>query len=203
MARQAEGGSERFALLGSLGTASMANHEPKARLSQTGWIGFPILVLLLVVSVVLEGRTGSSLLVKLIPQAALYGLIAFSIAMWVAACSSRWIVGGDILRILCWTVVGAAEGFREMGMGYYALGFPQYVRPIDACTLGVIAASLTAIIVSRAMWPPPPEESGQPRCERCGYLLTGLKSPRCPECGVPFDDSQLEDDRHDDAATRE
>jgi hypothetical protein len=25
------------------------------------------------------------------------------------------------------------------------------------------------------------------RCARCGYLLTGLTEPRCPECGTPID----------------
>jgi len=25
------------------------------------------------------------------------------------------------------------------------------------------------------------------RCAQCGYLLKGLESPRCPECGTPFD----------------
>ncbi len=25
------------------------------------------------------------------------------------------------------------------------------------------------------------------RCEKCGYSLTGLSAPRCPECGTPFD----------------
>ena len=24
------------------------------------------------------------------------------------------------------------------------------------------------------------------RCLKCGYDLTGLRSPRCPECGTPF-----------------
>ena len=29
------------------------------------------------------------------------------------------------------------------------------------------------------------------RCTRCGYLLTGLAEPRCPECGTPFDPALL------------
>ena len=29
------------------------------------------------------------------------------------------------------------------------------------------------------------------RCEECGYFLIGLTTPRCPECGQPFDPSKL------------
>jgi hypothetical protein len=29
------------------------------------------------------------------------------------------------------------------------------------------------------------------RCQTCGYLLAGLPSHRCPECGTPFDVSKL------------
>jgi uncharacterized paraquat-inducible protein A len=30
-------------------------------------------------------------------------------------------------------------------------------------------------------------ERGIPVCLRCGYNLTGLSEPRCPECGTSFD----------------
>ncbi len=30
------------------------------------------------------------------------------------------------------------------------------------------------------------------RCAGCGYLLYGLREPRCPECGTPFDAALLE-----------
>jgi hypothetical protein len=29
------------------------------------------------------------------------------------------------------------------------------------------------------------------RCSKCGYNLSGLRDPRCPECGTPFDPSML------------
>lgn len=29
-------------------------------------------------------------------------------------------------------------------------------------------------------------DTGEPRCWGCGYLLKGLTTPRCPECGQPF-----------------
>jgi hypothetical protein len=30
------------------------------------------------------------------------------------------------------------------------------------------------------------QESKGPACEKCGYLLLGLREQRCPECGIPF-----------------
>jgi hypothetical protein len=29
------------------------------------------------------------------------------------------------------------------------------------------------------------------RCKECGYFLIGLTTPRCPECGTPFDPAKL------------
>jgi hypothetical protein len=34
---------------------------------------------------------------------------------------------------------------------------------------------------------PDSDESQQPRCAACGYLLIGLPAKRCPECGRGFD----------------
>lgn len=31
------------------------------------------------------------------------------------------------------------------------------------------------------------------QCSKCGYLLIGLPTPRCPECGTPFDPSAVTD----------
>ncbi len=33
---------------------------------------------------------------------------------------------------------------------------------------------------------------GRPKCRQCGYDLRGQQTPRCPECGTPFDEDVLE-----------
>jgi len=40
------------------------------------------------------------------------------------------------------------------------------------------------------------------RCQGCGYLLTGLTEPRCPECGRAFDARLLRPARIDASASR-
>jgi fructose-specific phosphotransferase system IIC component len=62
---------------------------------------------------------------------------------------------------------------------------------------GVVTAfitSLTSVLVVHVVWRGPLQaqirrelnERGIPLCIRCGYNLTGLTQPRCPECGTPF-----------------
>lgn len=33
------------------------------------------------------------------------------------------------------------------------------------------------------------------KCRQCGYSLTGLSVPRCPECGTRFDDASIQSER--------
>ena len=44
-----------------------------------------------------------------------------------------------------------------------------------------------AVLAYRRM----PEADDSDHCAKCGYLLTGLTEPRCPECGTTFDSAIL------------
>ena len=48
----------------------------------------------------------------------------------------------------------------------------------------VVIAFPTAFLWYRDRRPPPGY------CQTCGYNLTGLPEPRCPECGQPFDEEE-------------
>lgn len=49
---------------------------------------------------------------------------------------------------------------------------------------GAVTAISTTIAWKMAPVGRPEEET---RCRNCGYMLIGLRDPRCPECGEPFD----------------
>ncbi len=60
-------------------------------------------------------------------------------------------------------------------------------RPVAA--LVVLPSGLAVgffILVRRVVRKLHRSQSGEPACDRCGYLLWGLTHPRCPECGEPF-----------------
>lgn len=69
---------------------------------------------------------------------------------------------------------------RDMGqMGYLITRQLHWLIFYDALIFPSVICSAWA--ASRLRSKPPSDE---PRCAGCGYLLRGLTSPRCPECGL-------------------
>jgi hypothetical protein len=58
---------------------------------------------------------------------------------------------------------------------------------------GWAAAALVMLYAAHRLKPVVRRLEG--KCVRCGYMLRGLREPRCPECGTPFNPADLADDR--------
>jgi len=105
-------------------------------------------------------------------------LVALGIAGLVAAHSRRRVTPADVLRITCWTVVGGG------------LGAVAFADPVRTLAWSAIVGAMLIIILSMILLPlSPVEKPGH--CSECGYSLKGLDTPRCPECGTPFDPDSL------------
>jgi hypothetical protein len=92
---------------------------------------------------------------------------------------SRWVSG--LLQAVCFLTV-----FSDMDVG-----MREPVEVLRAWVLWVIVYSITFMLVTdtisgllvrrkRA------HDAGERRCRNCGYLLLGLPTNRCPECGTVF-----------------
>jgi hypothetical protein len=65
----------------------------------------------------------------------------------------------------------------------------SYDCVVDSLTLfpPIAVATLASYFLARRLLWRPSEQRRDTVCRKCGYNLTGLTEPRCPECGTPFD----------------
>jgi hypothetical protein len=91
-----------------------------------------------------------------------------------------WTVARDVgAPILLWTPQACRISGGEEDGKLIGIIMPLWI-PF------VVAAFPTALsFVSTRQKP------GGESCPECGYNLTGLREPRCPECGTPFEPSML------------
>ncbi len=101
-----------------------------------------------------------------------------------------------VLLVLSVVVVGApgaiVVGTRERRVGQLAYEFPSNWEDLLVQSLGfTVPALVLCLAVCAVLVGTVPsshrEESESPTCLVCGYSLCGLPTPRCPECGTPFD----------------
>ena len=101
-----------------------------------------------------------------------------------------------VLLVLSVVVVGApgaiVVGTRERRVGQLAYEFPSSWEDLLVQSLGfTVPALVLCLAVCAVLVGTVPsshrEESESPTCLVCGYSLCGLPTPRCPECGTPFD----------------
>lgn len=83
-------------------------------------------------------------------------------------------------------------------VGYFVRRVGGFPAPLPAGPLRILGAGLAGAVLGLAiqrLWYKPLRDQvrrelitrGIPVCLHCGYSLTGLTEPRCPECGTTFD----------------
>lgn len=133
----------------------------------------------------LEVMLGMYALVVGVPS---LGVLAAGYACRVTTWEHGRLVGRSVGRVGLGITLALAA-MSALGAGILGAGTP-YVLWHDILLavplVGLLAAlPLTCSALAIRMNRPPPEPE-YPRCTGCGYNLTGLVEPRCPECGRGF-----------------
>lgn len=126
-------------------------------------------------------------------------IAGFCGALLVGACThhrmTRTLAG--ILAVGPMLLIGTCWHVEQSGLGYGEENLPK-VLPflLLACFSIVLTVLLTPTVLAmaiRELRDGVRAKSGL--CVECGYNLTGLRDPRCPECGTPFDPNLLRQDK--------
>jgi hypothetical protein len=110
-----------------------------------------------------------------------------------------------LVAILCVPGVLVARRLARIGLGFgeaglvlgaitFAHAIVNYPRWMESVSEGLFTVGLfwgpllglSVVAIVRARRAIRASADGVPRCRNCGYILTGLSRPRCPECGTPF-----------------
>lgn len=139
------------------------------------WIGWAVCALawVLIAAVDVESVVGTGPALFLIGLATVVaGARARYPAAWglgLAHCAIC-IVFVALINLLSWNPSQAAGPFTVMGLAYTVVTLP-----------------ICIIVFGR-----PPQVHEPWECAQCGYMLFGLREPRCPECGLAFDPARFE-----------
>lgn len=89
----------------------------------------------------------------------------------------RWAFALYLLSFTIWgTVLGLLLGARlTVGWGSFVGWLLLLIIPPGWLTIGYMANRFSGFR---------PDTHGYTRCGQCGYILRGLTTPRCPECGT-------------------
>lgn len=107
----------------------------------------------------------------------------------VAACVVKGLIAGwasaALLALAAWIGFGELLDTAPTAPPLHAL----WNVVISVAVLSVAGA--IGVAAGRRHWRRTMFVAGPPRCATCGYQLTGLDRPRCPECGTPFDENLI------------
>lgn len=112
---------------------------------------------------------------------------------WPFPCmTSSWVAGQSAMPNF--PAAATVQGIRTNRMGPFGepVLLPLQPLPLPFAVNAVIYATVPLGLVG--VWRLLKRRLHPDRCEKCGYDLTGLRGPVCPECGTP-------DQRHPAAAT--
>ena len=102
-------------------------------------------------------------------------------------------------RIYRTSMITFAAMIAGLAMGVAIAKVLPYERGLGTCG-GALTGAIVWIILTILVWRETPAERGQRLaranadalvCPTCGYNLTGLREPRCPECGTQFTLNEL------------
>ncbi len=149
---------------------------------------------MIAVAVVISERGDSALLIA--PLALILG----NVLIWRSThspttCRLAQVSTGLVIVVFLLPLMPAAcippYGFSLRGL---AAGCAQ---GISAPAAGLL--SLVALALRIREFYGPDEKPGL--CAKCGYSLTGLRDPRCPECDTPFNPALLQRDQSNGGTT--
>ncbi len=96
------------------------------------------------------------------------------------------------LRVLGWVMILTATVITALSMALESVSIRDF-GVLDLLVILLFCGPL-ALFGAITIWVgyAPPVRRDPPRCARCGYILTGLQEPRCPECGQSFTMPELD-----------
>lgn len=121
---------------------------------------------------------------------AVINIVLPSIVVGLAALYPRLsvAVGGTFMATMAFLL--AAGMGPTMITPPYVRSLFQTIGPVGTVAFGIYhilaAGTVFAVTPWRRVGSPPDPRA----CRHCGYILTGLKEPRCPECAKPFEPAQ-------------
>jgi hypothetical protein len=120
-------------------------------------------------------------------------MIVYWMVLWYGAVN--W-TSQRVYRTLMMSLAAAAGG---LAMGVAITKVLPYDKELGACG-GLLTGAIVWIILTILAWRETPAERAARMsranadalvCPTCGYNLTGLREPRCPECGTQFTLNEL------------
>jgi hypothetical protein len=91
-------------------------------------------------------------------------------------------------RVLAAIAIGFVASLALGYLGIECLGAvvdPDQVPDYLEIPISIAVIAIPGIVAAAAVANSGRKYDSETRCRKCGYILRGLREPRCPECGEP------------------